>query len=351
LEYEKFRNIEGFEEVEYLIQENRTDSKTEKRCKDLIGEFRDCNYQSVKEFQELQIAVNKFNGNFSPQNLFKFKTNLIEKDDYFQFANDLKEFLGDDKFTTIQKKVNERFASIVKRLGNQTGELLSKETEIAEVITKINNDFVRRNFAGVIKSIELRTETSSNPIVQLLIEIKKFNDENIDQLGEQNLFSQNNQESINQKAVDYLTALDKAISDSKKQEVTLSDSFELAFRIKENDNDTGWVSKLASVGSDGTDVLVKAMINIMLLNVFKEKATKNRSQDFKLHCMMDEIGKLHSSNVKGILQFANDRNIILINSSPESMNPLPYKYTYHLSKDSRSVTTIKPIITNRREIA
>ena len=39
-------------------------------------------------------------------------------------------------------------------------------------------------------------------------------------------------------------------------------------------------------------------------------------KDFKLHCMMDEIGKLHPNNVNGILKFANDRNIILINGSP-----------------------------------
>lgn len=348
-EYEKFKTLEGFEGIESLIHTYKTDNKSEKRCKELINEFQGRYYASIKEYQELQVAINKFNSNFSPQNLFKFKINLIEKAEYFKFADELQEFIDEDKINTFQKRVNDRFASIIKKIANETGNLLSKENEIAKTINDINNDFVNRNFAGVIKSIQLKTEPSSNKVVQLLIEIKKFNDENIDQLGEQNLFSQQNRDSINQKAVEYLALLDKAISNFKKEEIRLSDSFDLLFRIKENDNDTNWVSSLASVGSDGTDVLVKAMINIMLLNVFKDKATKNKSQDFKLHCMMDEIGKLHSSNVKGILQFANDRNIILINSSPESLNTLAYKYTYHLSKDNRSVTTIKPIIINRRE--
>mgnify|MGYP006917316945 FL=1 len=44
--------------------------------------------------------------------------------------------------------------------------------------------------------------------------------------------------------------------------------------MKENDNDTGWVEKIANVGSDGTDILVKAMVNIMLINVFKEKPSR-----------------------------------------------------------------------------
>ena len=63
----------------------------------------------------------------------------------------------------------------------------------------------------------------------------------------------------------------------------------------ENDNDSGWVDKLSNVGSHGADVLVKAMLNIMLLNVFKEGASK-KFRDFQLHCVMDEIGKLHPSN-------------------------------------------------------
>ena len=48
--------------------------------------------------------------------------------------------------------------------------------------------------------------------------------------------------------------------------------------------------------------------------------------------MMDEIGRLHPNNIKGILQFANSRNIYLINSSPTSYNPYDYRYTYMLSK-------------------
>ena len=67
--------------------------------------------------------------------------------------------------------------------------------------------------------------------------------------------------------------------------------------------------------------------------------------DFIIHCMMDEIGKLHPSNVKGILQFANVRNIYLINSSPMGYNADIYKYNYLLTKDSKSQTHIKRLMT------
>ena len=87
----------------------------------------------------------------------------------------------------------------------------------------------------------------------------------------------------------------------------------------------------------------------MLLNVFKERAAKKHKDDFRLHCMMDEIGKLHPNNVRGILKFANDRNIFLINSSPQSFDALAYRYTYKLAKDDKSVTVINRLITDKRE--
>jgi hypothetical protein len=116
----------------------------------------------------------------------------------------------------------------------------------------------------------------------------------------------------------------------------------------ENDNDSGWVEKLANVGSEGTDVLVKAMLNIMLLNVFKEGASK-KFKDFQLHCMMDEIGKLHPNNVRGILQFAKDRNIRVISGSPIENDALAFDHIYKLSKDEKSITRVKRIITQYSE--
>ena len=61
--------------------------------------------------------------------------------------------------------------------------------------------------------------------------------------------------------------------------------------------------------------------------------------------LMDEIGKLHPSNVSGILQFANVRNIYLINSSPMGYNADIYKYNYLLTKDGKSQTHIKRLMT------
>ena len=118
-------------------------------------------------------------------------------------------------------------------------------------------------------------------------------------------------------------------------------------RQVENGNDTGFIEKIANVGSEGTDILVKAMINIMLLNVFKEGASR-KFKDFKLHCMMDEIGKLHPNNISGILKFANDRNIILINGSPTELNRDAYKHVYLLTKGTQNKTRIARLISDKQ---
>ena len=170
--------------------------------------------------------------------------------------------------------------------------------------------------------------------MQLLISIQSYTEEHMLSIGEMNLFSNDNRDEVNLKVVDYLKSLTKLLLDDPSCEtVSLSNTFTLQFRVKENDNDTGWVEKINNVGSDGTDILVKAMVNIMRINVFKKKASE-KSGDFIGHCMRDAIGRLHPNNIKGILQFANSRNIYLINSSPTSYNPYDYKYTYMLSKHS-----------------
>nr|WP_321227605.1 ATP-binding protein [uncultured Psychroserpens sp.] len=308
----------------------------------IIAEVNDKHYEGIKTFKELQQSTNAFTGNFSEQNIFSFKVKLNEDIEFLNFASELKEFIELDKINEYEKRVNDRFAHIIHLIGRETTELNSKKGEIEKIIKKINDDFIGKNFVQAIKGMEMKTLESSNPIVKLLIQIKEYNDENSIALGETNLFTSSESNSKNQKAVDLLKQLVKELIKSKSTTLTLSESFDLQFRIIENDNDSGWVEKLSNVGSEGTDVLVKAMINILLLNVFKDSASK-KFKDFKLHCMMDEIGRLHPNNVKGILRFANERNILLINGSPTSQNATDYKYTYKLAKEQSKSNTKKYI--------
>lgn len=289
-------------------------------------------------------SVNVFKSHFSAKNTFNFRMDLTLDEDFMEFANNLDEFLVNNKIEEYRRRTSERYVDILARVSKEMGELTRHESDVDKIIHDINSDFRERNFAGVIKLIALQHVPSADKMVQLMKRIKDFNDDNQFAMGEMNLFSTVNRDEVNQKAVGYLLDFMKSLLDNpQRQHLTLSDLFQLQFRIVENDNDTGWADKLSHVGSEGTDTLVKAMINIMLINVFKEKVSR-RFGDFRIHCMMDEIGKLHPQNVKGILDFANARNILLINSSPTTYNVSDYRYTYLLSKDGKSQTVVHPLV-------
>ncbi|MGW8123782.1 ATP-binding protein [Roseivirga echinicomitans] len=341
-EFETFKLSDAFETIQKYLSDETKELEHIKTATSIISEINSNHWKGIEIFKELQQATNAFTGNFDEQNIFSFKVKLNSDNDYLNFASELKEFIEEDKIAEFEKRVNERFANIIHLIGRETTELNSKEAEIEKIIKKINDDFVTKNFVQAIKEMEMRTKESSNPIVKLLVRIKEFNDENNLELGETNLFTSSETNSKNQKAIDLLKKLIEEIEKTKSSTLTLSESFDLQFRIVENDNDSGWVEKLSNVGSEGTDVLVKTMINILLLNVFKDNASRN-FKDFKLHCMMDEIGRLHPNNVKGILRFANERNILLINGSPTSQNATDYKYTYKLAKEQSKTDTKKYI--------
>ena len=300
-------------------------------CQQLISQLRGTVNQKRETLERLKDVVINFNRNFKPQNAFHFNTMPVTDNDYEISAN-LQDFMDNNKIEEFRLRTSEHYKDILGRIATEVGALMKRRSDVDGVILDINRDFVEKNFAGVIKSIELRANESSDRLMQLLMSIHDYTVDNALSIGELNLFSSNNRDEVNRKVVDYLKSLSHQLQDEHgRQTVSLGDAFRLQFRVKENDNDTNWVERINNVGSDGTDILVKAMVNIMLINVFKKKAAR-KSGDFIIHCMMDEIGRLHPNNIKGILQFANSRNIYLINSSPTSYNPYDYKYTYLLSK-------------------
>jgi len=323
-------------ENEHLVTETLlTDNKpvaTKQDCQQLLSQLRGSVNQKRETIERLKDFVVNFNRNFKPQNAFHFNTMPITDNEYLQIAADLQDFMDNNKIEEFRRRTSEHYKDILGRISTEIGSLLKRRSDVDGVILDINRDFVEKNFAGVIKSIELRADESSDRLMQLLMSIHNYTAENAFSIGELNLFSDDNRDEVNRKVVDYLKSLSHQLqNEPSRTTVSLGDAFRLQFRVKENDNDTNWVERINNVGSDGTDILVKAMVNIMLINVFKKKAAR-KSGEFIVHCMMDEIGRLHPNNIKGILQFATSRNIYLINSSPTSYNPYDYRYTYLLSK-------------------
>lgn len=350
---EGFVRLEQFRASEIFPMElqDARECSTTRSVGVLLDEINGCIVRRMGEKEKFKKAVNVFKGDFGQGNIFNFKTVLNTDEDYMDYAADLEEFVAQDKINDYRSRTSDRYLEILQRLSREMGDLCGYGSEVERIIREINYDFKEKNFVGAIRSIEIRSSDSGDKMVQLLRKIKDFTDENAFQMGEANIFSEESgRYNVNREAVRYLEDFMGLLgSCPSRGSLLLSDTFQLQFRVVENDNDTGWVEKIANVGSDGTDILVKAMINIMLINVFKEKVSR-KFGEFRIHCMMDEIGKLHPSNIKGILDFANSRNILLVNSSPTTYNVSDYRYTYLLSKDSAAKTIVQPLI-SRKEAA
>lgn len=324
------------------------DIPVQKSCTELIAELSQLENLHKQLESNLRKDVNLFTGHFDEENTFKFKTKFNEDWEYIHFAEELHDFVRENKINEFVRRINNEHSDIFKRISMDTSMLTASEDDIQDIINKVNKGFQTCNFVGVIQRIEMKVEESSNRVMNSLRAIQKYYLEHAyDLTPGTNLFSSENEQLVKQEAVALLRDFIKEIHAYRYDSIRLYDSFELRFRIIENDNDTGFVEKLSNVGSEGTDILVKAMINIMLLNVFKESASR-KFKDFKLHCMMDEIGKLHPNNVNGILKFANDRNIILINGSPTELNRDAYKHVYLLTKGAQSKTRIARLISDQK---
>ena len=342
-EYHRSTLLDWFTSRESIFSSmNRTD--TDGDCRSLVREITIRVSEQSQKLSELRKEITAYTGNFSEDNVFAFKTSFSDDKEYMDFACDLKEFIDEDKVSEYQSRINTRNSDIFRQITADTKSMVSQEGNIRGVVDQINADFKEKNFVGIIQCIEMRIDPSQNKIVNLLKEIKRFNEEYSWDLG-QNLFASSADDTATrEKATTLLRELIKSMDAYSGNLIRLADFFDLKFRVIENRNDTGFVERLTNVGSEGTDILVKSMVNIMLLNVFKRNASTVFS-DFRLHCMMDEIGKLHPNNVVGILKFANDRDILLINGSPTEQDALSYKHIYKLEKDGDSFTRIRRVIT------
>lgn len=319
---------------------------TDLDCQTIISNIKDLTGEKYRLSDALKETTNEFRKRFTANNTFKFPTAFDSIDDYHNYAESLDDFISNDKIKDFQQVTSNLYRDILSRAAADFNILLGRESEILRIIRDINYDFDRKTFAGVIRRIELRIDRSKMPVIAQLQNITDFWNAHQYELGEINLFSTDVHSDINREATKYLKSLSIALNnapDSKK--LPLEETFSLKFRITENDNTTDWVENIRAVGSEGTDILVKAIINILLISVFKKRA--GQAGDFRLHCMMDEIGRLADENIQGILNFANQRGIYIVNSSPKAHRPLSYRRLYMLSKDDNANTIIQPILSIR----
>jgi hypothetical protein len=303
------------------------------------------------QFDKFKDNVSEFAGRFRSDNHFAFRINTAGGEaEYERFASYLEEFHNENKIQISIAEVAKSHGMLIDAIASKMRALTEYRGRISKMIGKMEADFSKASFESskLIEYIKLKSEDSENKVLRKLQRITDFREQNPFLYGEANLFNTGvkGKGEIDKKSVELLNDLQKTISEEHYEEINVQDLFELRFRIKEGKNDTGWIEKIDKVGSTGTDMLVKAVIYITLLNVFIKESTEKTSRNFRVHCIIDEVGQISAPYLKELIAFADERNICLINGLPnESKLETHYNYTYKFRKDAHGNVKVIPLLT------
>lgn len=345
-----FKNEALFDRIRTMIEQAPA-AQSEAGITALCSQLSANDGEYHRQLDKFKSNINEFTGRFRPDNHLNFRINpSAQEPDYESFAAYLQDFYSENKIQTSIAEVAKSHGMLIDAIASKVKALTDHKGRINRMIGKMETDFGKASFESsqLIEYIKLKSEDSENKVLRKLQKISEFREQNPFLYGESNLFNSGNKakSEIDRKSVELLNDLQKTIAEENYEEIKVQDLFELKFRIKEGKNDTGWIEKIDKVGSTGTDMLVKAVIYITLLNVFIKESTDRSAQNFMVHCIIDEVGQISASYLKELIRFAEDRNICLINGLPnESKLETHYNYTYKFRKDQRGNVKVVPLLT------
>ncbi len=339
------------------IVERAEPRKTNYTVMDLCTQLLKNDSHFNEEYGAFQRYVNEFSGKFRLENHFNF---IIRNDasqaEYERFAQNLMNFIHENKIELSVAETATQIGLVTDSIATKVKELSNQQDKIQHIITLIAEDFKKAEFeeSKLIEFIKIKIEESDNKVYKLLKKIEEFKDEHGMFYGE-GLFntdyaSGGKNKEINNRAVKLLESLRHAIKEQEQEEIRLQDLFELKFNIKEGVNETGWTHKIDSIGSTGTDILVKAIIYITLLHVFIKESSHRSSKEFKVHCIIDEVGQISAHYLRELLKFAKNRNIMMINGLPNKSGlESHYRYTYQFRREEAGNVRVFPSIVTEVE--
>lgn len=350
-----FKEKPLYDRLRHII-ENAESRQTSSGLIELCSQLLNNDLEFNKQFQEFKNQITDFVGRFRPENHFNFRVSPnASESECENFASQLQEFYNENRIHISIAEVAKSHGMLIDAITTKVKTLTDHKGKINRMIAKMENDFSKASFESsqLIEYIRLKSEDSENKVLRKLQKIAEFREQNPFIYGESNLFNSEakGKADIDKKSVELLNDLLKTISEENYEEIRVQDLFELRFRIKEGKNDTGWIEKIDKVGSTGTDMLVKAVIYITLLNVFIRESTERTAQSFKVHCIIDEVGQISASYLKELISFAEQRNIYLINGLPnESKLETHYNNTYKFRKTENGSVRVIPLLSIRVKV-
>jgi hypothetical protein len=230
--------------------------------------------------------------------------------DWFVFVgNELKPFVDNRGITAMKQIQTREFEQLIRNICNKNADFREGVRKVNRTAEQVQSHLATNNFVDVLDSIELKVERVDSNLTRTLAELENF--AGISFNDEQELFGKRANRADVDRAIEHFERLVREIDSYRSAQLSLADYFDFLIRVHENGHDMGWRKSLDHIGSTGTDYLVKMLIYLSLIEVYRAQAIDSKTGS-TVHCVLDETGVLAPKYVRSILAYAAARGIILI---------------------------------------
>lgn len=311
--------------------------ETEEPASNIIQIITDNVSWRMQDLTGLKDCIQDFVRPFSMDNVYSIKKVFSVGDenyrDYCDFAEWLKGFIENETWKQNEEVSYTQFNDIIKEAGHECQEAGMLLDKVEKIKDKINGDLKNLNFSK-IDYIQFQIRDSGNAVYKIIKKMSNFYESNVDVIEKEKMgiFSQmvteEDVKALRPKAMELIKQLSAELNKDSSSEISFKDTFEMDVRGSENGNPIPWTMSFMNFGSKGTSFVARTLINFVLIDVFKKNLES--PQDFIIHCVMDEVGTLDTGNKKGVREFANSKNIYLVQAVPEALNGSDYTFVYFI---------------------
>ncbi len=310
-------------------------------------------FDDIKNIQDsIESSVVKIVKNLKSDNLFKISTPTDNIDDksYLKTANELIEYIKNDKLSLLKDASLDKFKSNIVLIKKELGSFEEALADINSEVNSLGNSIIKATDSfKVIDSIRIKFSETNNNTLNTLKDLSEFYEKNNDKFLSGLFESFGDDKSsvklrgdLRDKIVELVQLLN-----TTKEYLELEDGFVLEFKVVERGNDLKWRQTLDDIGSNGTSTLVKSIINISMLKMVSKNIVKDN--EIVTHCILDEIGTISTEYFRELKDFVNQSGFVFLNGMPTEDDMLMSMYpTIYVGQNFGDYT--KMILASRVDI-
>lgn len=338
--YESFKQENLFEKYGPAAVQSAPIADTEDRLTDLIYALRQRDMEVYGHISNMRVGLNEVFGAIGDAvDFFGLERPGDTLVSLVSVAGQLSDFINDGRLEALKEQIAQGFLMTHRTIAAASEMFVRNSDDVRNMVTKMNTSLRDLSGIKVVESVQVRYAKSENPTLALL---EKMREMDVSAGFEATLFNPApDVPAATVKMLEILENISKAIDKEKCESLSLSDSFSLEFRVVENGRDSNWLSSLDDIGSNGTDVLVKTMIYVAMLDMVLTSAQRNKSET-RIHVLLDEVGVLAQSYLRELIEFANARSIFFFNGAPDPKIPGKYNATYTIRRESAITSSVLP---------